>query len=583
MGRPWHFLVILALVTATTSISIPSSVAGQDLSTQRPSFSRLTGQSALSSLGKRFGLTPTNQLPTPLILEGAVNPNEYVVGPGDEFTVTMGGALAEMLPVAISADGKLVIPDIYDEHVAGQTLAEVQTSVLEALRSNFQNVDVAFTLEAPRLFYVHISGAVPEPGRFMANAISRLDDALQLAFARKAFDLERLRSGGAGLDPAEYSRMIPATTSERPLIKEDYRPSLRSIVIKRTDGETVSVDLMKYYATGNLEHNPHVRDGDIVQVPSYHEMDAIQVLGDIPYPGSYPPRPGDRLSDLLTIASGTSDISKIGEVRVTSRDTDGRVTSTNVHTADLVAGRTEDISVGAGDIINVTAEVRAVAAVYGTVEYPGTYPIKAGATTVKELIEMAGGLTEDANLAAAYVERKSSDLIKSDGRQSDLDFFGRTYLSIERRRNRLAVDVAKNLSGEDTVVLNSGDTVVFPPTEGSVFVTGNVAQGGYVPFVEGQTARYYIDEAGGQGPETTGVYVFEITSGQYRQGIDTIVKEGDTVFVNREPVGETPELQSLLITQETSRRQIKLATIQTVITGVSTIAAVITTVVAIRR
>lgn len=583
MGKPWYFLVVFAMITASISIATTPVASGQDLSTQRPSFSRLTGQSALSSLGKRFGLTPTSQIPTPLILEGAVNPDEYVVGPGDEFTVTMGGALAEMLPVAISADGNLIIPDIFDEHVAGQTLASVQSSVLAALRSNFQNVDVAFTLESPRLFYVHIAGAVPEPGRFMANAISRLDDALQLAFARKAFDLERVRSGGAGLDASEFSRMIPATTSERPLIKEEYRPSLRDIIIKRADGQTDSIDLMKYYATGNLEQNPFVRDGDIIQVSSYHIMDAVQVLGDIPYPGSYPPRLGDRLSDVLSIASGSNDISSIGEVRVTSRGTDGRVSSISVHTADLAAGRTEDVTVSAGDIINVTAEIRAVAAVYGTVEFPGTYPIQAGKTTLKELIEMSGGLTEDANLSAAYVERKSSDLIKSDGRQSNLDFFGRTYLSIERRRNRLAVDVAANLSGEETVVLNSGDTVVFPPTEGTVFVTGNVAQGGYVPFVEGQPARYYIDEAGGQGTETTGVYVFEVSSGQYRQGADTIVKEGDTVFVNREPIGETPELQSLLITQETSRQQIRLATVQTVITGVSAIAAVITTVVAIRR
>ncbi len=579
MGKPWLLLVIAGLLII---VDVPIS-QGQDLSIQRPTFSGLTGQSALSSLGKRYGLTPTSPITPPLILEGAVDPDEYVVGPGDEFTVSMGGAIAEVLPVSISADGNLVIPDIFDANVAGQTLAEVQSAVLSSLRSNFQNVDVAFTLSAPRLFYIHVVGAVPEPGRFMANAISRLDDALQLAFARKAFDLERLRSGGAGLDADEYARMIPATTSERPLITDTYRPSLRDVSIKRRNGTVISVDLMKYYSTGDSKNNPYVQDGDIVQIPSYHVMDAIRVTGDIPYPGSYPARAGDKLSDLLLITAGTADIANVGEVRVTSRGADGTVRSTSVHSADLASGSSEDIDIRAGDIINITAEVRAVAAVYGTVEYPGTYPIRAGTTTLKELIEMSGGLTEDANLDAAYVERKASELIKSDGRQSDLDFFGRTYLSIERRRNRLSVDVQKNLSGEETVVLNNGDTVVFPPTENSVFVTGNVAQGGYVPFVEGQNARYYIDQSGGQGAGTTGVYVFEISSGQYRQGIDTPVKEGDTVFVNREPIGETPELQSLLITQETSRRQIRLMTFQTVITGVSTIAAVITTVVAIRR
>ena len=578
MGK---ILRLLAAIAFLMSVSVPNAVA-QDLNLQRPSFSRLTGANALSSLGKRFGLTPSTPV-VPLILEGAVNPVEYVVGPGDEFLVSMGGAISEQLPIMVAVDGQLTIPDIYDQNVAGRTLENVQGEVLQALRDNFQNVDVGFSLTAPRQFYIHVVGSVPEPGRFMANAVSRLDDALQLAFARKAFDLERFRGGGANLDAAEFSRMIPATTSERPLINDAYRPSLRSVSITRANGTIIAVDLMKYYATGDLGENPFVQDGDIIRIPPYHVMDAIQVVGDVPYPGAYPYRAGDRLSDLLQIAAGSSDFSSIGQVRVTERRGDGTTSNTLVHTSDIQVDGSNDEQLSPGAIINISAEVRATAAVYGTVEFPGTYPIKSDGTTLKELIEMAGGLTDDANPEAAYVERKRSDLLKSDGRQSDLDFFGRTYLAIERRRNRVAVDVARNLSGEEMFVLRSGDTVVFPPTEESVFVMGNVAQGGYVPFVEGETAQYYIDQVGGAGDETTGVYVFEISTGQYRQGAGTVVKEGDTIFVNRVPVMDSPELQSLLITQETSRRQIKLATVQTVITGISAIAAVVTTVVAITR
>ncbi|NND70483.1 MAG: sugar transporter [Rhodothermales bacterium] len=571
------------LATVILLVSIGSQdIVGQDLSLQRPSFSQLTGDNALSSLGKRFGLTP-GAVALPLILEGAVNPSEYVVGPGDQFLVSMGGMITEQLPVIVAVDGQLTIPDIYDGIVAGRLLHDVQTEVMAALRDNFRNVDVGFSLTAPRSFYIHVTGSVPEPGRFVANAVSRLDDALQLAFARKAFDLERLRGGGANLDPDEFARMIPSTTSERPLISQSYRPSLRAVTITRANGSVLSVDLMKYYSIGDVAENPFVQDGDIVRVPPYHVMDAVNVVGDIPYPGAYPFRTGDRLSDLLEIASGSTDISGIGEVRVTERHSDGTATSFSLHTADIQTDGPNDRSISAGALINVSAMVQETAAVYGTVEFPGTYPIKANGTTLKELIEMAGGLTEDANLEAAYVERRRSDLLKSDGRQSDLDFFGRTYLAIERRRNRVAVDVQRNMSGEETFLMRGGDTVIFPPGEESVFVTGNVAQGGYVPYVEGETAQYYIDQAGGAGPETTGVYIFELSTGQYREGGGTIVKEGDTIFVNRVPITDSPELQSLLITAETSRRQIKLATVQTVITGISAIAAVVTTVVAITR
>lgn len=54
----------------------------------------------------------TPDLSDGLSLEGAINAEEYVLGPGDEFAVTIGGSIARRINATVSADGTLAIPEI---------------------------------------------------------------------------------------------------------------------------------------------------------------------------------------------------------------------------------------------------------------------------------------------------------------------------------------------------------------------------------------------------------------------------------------------------------------------------------------
>ena len=244
--------------------------------------------------------------------------------------------------------------------------------------------------------------------------------------------------------------------------------------------------------------------------------------------------------------------------------------------ADLRAG--QDVAVAPGDHLNVPPRTLAEASIQGLVRYPGSYPIEEGVTTLRELVALAGGLEPDADVRAAFLERRKSLGFKEDGRVSDLDFFDRTYLRASTSANRLVVDVAAALQqGGEEIVLYDEDRVVFPRDEGTVFVTGNVPQPGYVRYAEGQPASYYIERAGGQGPMSSGVYVFEEGTGQMRRGKNTAVRAGDTIFVNRESVAENPEVAALLITEESSRRQARILTVQTAITSITAALSIIAT------
>jgi protein involved in polysaccharide export with SLBB domain len=502
-------------------------------------------------------------------LEGALDADAYTVGPGDQFSVSVGGTIGLAQRVPVSADGELVLPEAGLIDAAGHSLADVQQRATKALKEQYRNVPVEVSLVQPRMFYVHVAGAIPEPGRYLMLPVARVDDAVQQAYATQFIDKPDPNRQGAPI-------VLSSATSERPALSERYQPSLRDVTLIRRDSTRRSLDLIRYYTTGETEHNPYLLDGDVIQVPSYHvQRDAIRVTGEVPYPGTYAHRPGDTVLDVLRIATG-GDLRGITEVRLTRRAA-GAAEPLVVDVEALQREDAEPVAVQPGDNFNVPIQERAMASIYGLVEYPGTYPVESGATTLRELIALAGGLKDDANPRAAFIERRKSQSFKQGGEVSDLDFFSRAYLQRSLNKNRLVVDLQDALEPEAAdVVIFDQDRVVFPRDEGTIFVTGNVPEAGYVDYADGQSAGYYVDQAGGAGPLSTEVYVFT-PDGQMRTGRGSAVRPGDTIFIDREDIAESPEIASLLISDESSRRQARIMTTQTVISSITAAVSLIAT------
>jgi protein involved in polysaccharide export with SLBB domain len=509
---------------------------------------------------------------TAIALEGALDAREYIVGPGDRFSVSAGGLYALSQVVPVSADGRLALPESGSVEAAGRSLAEVRDQALAALRQRYRNVPLDVSLVQPRMFYVHLAGAVPEPGRYLMMPIARVNEALQQAYAARAY---------TRTDEDGNTRIVESVISERPDLNEEFRPSLRNVTLTRQDGTARSLDLMRYYTMSDMGHNPYLLDGDVIQVPSYHvERDAVTVSGEVPYAGSYDYRPGDTVRELLTIAAGPAGLSHLSEVRLTRRLPDGTVTHQVLEIAALTGG--QDLPVQPRDHLNVSLYIQATARIQGMVVAPGTYPIVSGRTTLRELVAMAGGLTAEADLRAAFLERGRAQTFKTGGTVGDLDFFDLAYLQRSLGERRVVVDFEAALQpGTEEVVLYDGDRVVFPRDENTVYVTGNVAQPGWVEYEPGREARYYIDQAGGAGALTSGVILFEAGTGQVRTGERVEVRPGDTVFVNREDPAVSAETAGLLISDRASRRQARYLTTQSIISGVSALASITTALIAI--
>jgi protein involved in polysaccharide export with SLBB domain len=541
-------------------------------------------------------------------LEGALDPNTYVVGPGDVFSISIGGALPVQLAPVVTADGALVIPEVGSLPAAGRTLADVLEQVRARLQRSYRNVATDVALAQPRQFYVHVAGAVPQPGRHVVAPVARVEDAVAASM-----------NGASPLSVLRELRRNAQFTGE-----QTYLPALRSIEIRRRDGSTQVIDLWRYYTSGDLRFNPYVRDGDAVYVPTFRDdLSAVTVEGEVPNPGSYDFRDGDTALNVLGIATGAIDFEELGPVRLLSRSSEPRM----LDAAAIAAGRDENPPLKPGDRLLVLPRdlTTGVATVAGYVHFPGSYPIRTGETTLQDLVELAGGFRPEALVRGAYLERRgirASVLYEPDQpvpfrdipltadinpqavtnaiaqevaeltRNSDLTFAGRQYYGRELLQpQRISVDIEAVLAGDaPPVPLQDGDALVVPRDPGAVLVVGQVQQPGYVPYAPGADAEYYVTRAGGRGQVAAETYVRKAGTGTIRPAEGLALASGDYVFVDRVGVGDTPEVQSLVLQernlalqQEQARALRRQQYIQTGLAVVGTVATFLTTYIALTR
>jgi protein involved in polysaccharide export with SLBB domain len=541
-------------------------------------------------------------------LEGAIDPDLYVVGPGDSFVITnpLSGSTNS---IVVGADGRLVIAEAGAFQADGLSLRVVRDSALAMHRRKFRNVRADISLAQPRQFYVHVTGAVPRPGRHLAVPVARLSNALTEAFA----DSTR----GTNWNPA-------------------LLPGLRTITIVRKDGAELHPDLLRYFSTGDLGQNPFLVDGDVIIVPGYDpEYSSVSVEGAVPFPGTYDLRPDDTLLNVLLVAGLREAPSHVSEVRVTRSDADGVSRSTFYPLAEVLAGRIDPIPLGALDHVSVAPDHQSggLARVSGEVLHAGRYPIDQGTTTVLDLIDLAGGLTENAWVAGAYVVRSTAPgpvrvpgaaglegaLATLGGfhagdslevlrwaRQVGLDYAGLSYFDLEMRlQNRVSIDLEAILAGgERPALIRPGDALIIPRDPEAVLVLGQVRRPGYVPFEPDLLTADYLQRAEGVTSLSADVYLIRGSTGEIADPAEARVRSGDIVFVDRNlPFAASSEAfqsivqerslgiqeRSLGIQEKTlenqermDRRQTRLQIVQLALATISTVGTVVALLYAVR-
>ena len=305
-------------------------------------------------------------------------------------------------------------------------------------------------------------------------------------------------------------------------------------------------------------------------------MKLVEITGQVKFPGVYPVQKNATVRDLILAGGGLLESAYLqkAEISRTSLDSSNalRIEHIQIDLIDSMLGN-NNIALQSKDTLNVLRtpdwhENKKVELV-GEVVFPGVYQIKKG-ETLAQLIERAGGLTEEATVKAVVFtreelkQRERENLDKSvenlrqqiastnlSGSQNvkTIDYQEATLILDELLNvepvGRLVIDMPQIIAGNPTadLSLKDGDKLFVPNISSSVSVVGEVFVPSTHMFKYGKTLEQYVANSGGETDraDMDDVYIVKAdgsvtipeTSFWFSSN-ETVLEPGDTIVVPRD-------------------------------------------------
>src|SRR4051812_18933070 len=101
----------------------------------------------------RSGLPSTaNDQTLPVPLEGPINPDEYMVGRGDQLQLALWGKQNLQLPIVVDAEGRAFVPRLGYIDLNHKTLTQARVITKKLLARYYPKVDAELSLVSSRSF-----------------------------------------------------------------------------------------------------------------------------------------------------------------------------------------------------------------------------------------------------------------------------------------------------------------------------------------------------------------------------------------------------------------------------------------------
>ena len=271
-------------------------------------------------------------------------PDDYVIVPGDEFTVRIWGRMESVHALRVDRDGNVFLAKFGGSiPVAGKTFREVKDHIRSKVEAVPQfHADIS--MGQIKGFQVSALGEVDVPGKYRSTS---LQTALQLLS----------QSGGI--------RDIG---------------SLRRVQIRRGRGLAAEIDLYDYLLRGDISQDVRLQSGDGVFVPVAGPL--VAVAGEVRREAIYELKGEKTLGKVLAMAGGLSPAAWRRRIQVERLETNLARVILEVSLDDGLS-EIEGMEVRDGDIVRVLAvvpEEENAVFVEGNVQRPGKYAWKEGMT-----------------------------------------------------------------------------------------------------------------------------------------------------------------------------------------------------------
>lgn len=295
-------------------------------------------------------------------------PADYLLGAGDLVFIDVTGASQFSFNGEISPEGFVHVEGFGPVKVGGLTIAQANSQLRKTLGRFFKESEIVLTVGQTKAITVNVMGEVMHPGTYTLSAFATVFHALYMA-------------GGA-----------------------NDIGTLRAIKVYRDNRLISTIDLYDFILNGKLAGNVRLASNDVIVVGPYESL--VQISGKVKRPMYYEMRPTESVATLLAYSGGFTGDAYRDHIRLIRKNSGQKeVFSINEFEA-------ETFRVADGDSLFVDSVLDRYAnmvEIKGAVFRPGMYQVGNQITTVRQLIEQAGGLTEDAFLARAVMHRRKKD------------------------------------------------------------------------------------------------------------------------------------------------------------------------------
>ena len=377
-----------------------------------------------------------------LSFEPAMNiatPASYVVGPGDKVSLDIYGVSQKSQTLQVSPDGVIVVEGYGPVQIGGLTVAAANAKLRQELGQRYKDSNIRLAVGQTRTVQVNVMGEVAAPGTYPLSAFATVFNAIYMA------------GGVNGVG------------------------TLRNIKVYRGGRLLTTVDVYDYILNGRLSGNVRLQDNDVIVVGPYECV--VDIEGFVKRPMAYEMKPDESVATLLKYAGGFANKAYRKSVRL-HRTSGERYSAYSIKEFDLSEFRLAD-----GDSVivdSIQGRYENTVEIQGAVFHPGMYDL-GNNTTVRSLIESAGGLSEEAFTARAVLHRMKED----------------------RTKRVISVDVDGIMAGTVAdMTLENEDELYIPfrqetMTQRTLTIHGEVQFPGVYEFADDMTIEDFILQAGG--------------------------------------------------------------------------------------
>ena len=374
-------------------------------------------------------------------------PPNYQLGPGDEVAIDIWGASQTSIRETISPDGNIYVETLGPVYLSGLTVKQANDylkrqlgQIYSSINSDEPNSNISLSLVQNRTIQVHVMGEVENPGTYTMSSFATIFNALYQA-------------GGV-----------------------NEVGTLREVKVYRGDKPIVTYDVYDFILNGNSNTGIRLEDNDVVSVDAYKNL--ICITGNVKRPMYYEMLKNESVANLLKYAGGFQGNAYKEDIRLIRNGKRER----EIYT--LNADEQENFMLLDGDSISVDSIMPTFAnmvEVKGAVYRPGQFQMNGRVNTVKQLIECAGGLKDDAFMNRAILNRRNAN----------------------NTMENLAINLEQLMAGGiSDVVLRKNDVLlilsIFDMQEvQTITILGEVAFPGTYKYVANMSIEDFIVNAGG--------------------------------------------------------------------------------------